>query len=69
MSNAQLSAHAIRGLCDDNFVLDDIDCLVASSSQPDQVMPNHAVMVHGELESAVRGGGYRRHLFVWHHCT
>lgn len=49
MSNAQLSAHAIRGLCDDNFVLDDIDCLVASSSQPDQVMPNHAVMVHGEL--------------------
>lgn len=49
MSNAQLSAHAVRGLCDDNFVLDDIDCLVASSSQPDQVMPNHAVMVHGEL--------------------
>ncbi len=49
MSNAQLSAQAIRGLCDDDFVLDDIDCLVASSSQPDQVMPNHAVMVHGEL--------------------
>ncbi len=49
MNNAQLSAQAIRGLCDDDFILDDIDCLVASSSQPDQVMPNHAVMVHGEL--------------------
>lgn len=49
MSNAQLSAQAIRGLCNDDFALNDIDCLVASSSQPDQVMPNHAVMVHGEL--------------------
>lgn len=49
MTNAQLSAEAIRGLCDDDFALTDVDCLVASSSQPDQVMPNHAVMVHGEL--------------------
>lgn len=48
-SNAQLSARAIRGLCDADAPLDSIDCLVASSSQPDQMMPNHAVMVHGEL--------------------
>ncbi len=48
-SNAQLSARAIRGLCDAAAPLSGIDCLVASSSQPDQVMPNHAVMVHGEL--------------------
>lgn len=48
-SNAQLSAEAIRGLCDESMPLERIDCLVASSSQPDQMMPNHAVMVHGEL--------------------
>ena len=49
MSNAQLSAEAIRGLAGEGFELDALDCLVASSSSPDQVMPNHAVMVHGEL--------------------
>ena len=49
MTNAQVSAEAIRGLAGDGFELDQLDCLVASSSSPDQVMPNHAVMVHGEL--------------------
>ncbi len=49
MSNAQLSAEAIRGLAGGGFELNELDCLVASSSSPDQVMPNHAVMVHGEL--------------------
>ncbi|MBZ9663713.1 beta-ketoacyl-ACP synthase III [Pseudomonas sp. LMG 31766] len=49
MSNAQLSAEAIRGLQGDGFELNQLDCLVASTSSPDQVMPGHAVMVHGEL--------------------
>ncbi|MGE8496656.1 MAG: beta-ketoacyl-ACP synthase III [Pseudomonas sp.] len=49
MSNAQLSAEAIRGLQGDGFDLSRLDCLVASTSSPDQVMPGHAVMVHGEL--------------------
>nr|WP_312231110.1 beta-ketoacyl-ACP synthase III [Pseudomonas sp.] len=49
MSNAQLSAAAIRGLAGDDFALDSLDCLVASTSSPDQLMPGHAVMVHGEL--------------------
>ncbi len=49
MSNAQLSAAAIRGLVGDDFALDSLDCLVASTSSPDQLMPGHAVMVHGEL--------------------
>lgn len=48
-TNAQLSAEAIRGLGDEAMPLEQVDCLVASSSQPDQSMPNHAVMVHGEL--------------------
>src|SRR5690606_19837219 len=29
----------------------ELECLVASTSSPDQTMPNHAVMVHGELGS------------------
>lgn len=49
MTNAQVSAQAIRGLAGEGFALEQLDCLVASSSSPDQVMPNHAVMVHGEL--------------------
>ncbi len=46
---AQLAAEAIRGLEDDELRLNKISCLVASSSNPDQIVPNHAVMVHGEL--------------------
>jgi len=49
MNNAQLSAEAIRGLAGEGFDLDELECLVASTSSPDQVMPGHAVMVHGEL--------------------
>ena len=44
MSNAQLTAEAIRGLN-----VDHADVLATGTSTPDQLMPNHAVMVHGEL--------------------
>lgn len=46
MSNAQLTAAAIRALGED---LGPVDCLAVGTSMPDQLMPNHAVMVHGEL--------------------
>ncbi|MGL4317763.1 MAG: beta-ketoacyl-ACP synthase III [Pseudomonas sp.] len=49
MNNAQISAAAVRGLAGAGFDLGELDCLVASTSSPDQVMPGHAVMVHGEL--------------------
>ena len=45
MSNAQLTAAAIRAMGD----IGRVDCLVTGTSLPDQLMPNHAVMVHGEL--------------------
>ena len=45
MSNAQLTAEAIRALGDVGAV----DCLATGTSLPDQLLPNHAVMVHGEL--------------------
>lgn len=50
-NNAQLTAAAVRGLVDDGFTLDDLDCLACGTSSPDQLLPNHAVMVHGELRS------------------
>lgn len=48
-NNAQLTAESIRALCDDGFTLNDIRCLVTGTSLPDQLIPNHAVMVHGEI--------------------
>ena len=48
-TNAQLTAEAVRGLARDDFAVTDIDCLVTGTSLPDQLMPNHGVMVHGEL--------------------
>ncbi|MET1081161.1 MAG: beta-ketoacyl-ACP synthase III [Pseudomonas sp.] len=53
LTNAQMSAEAIRGLEGPGFDLRRLECLVASSASPDQVMPNHAVMVHGELGNPV----------------
>jgi len=52
-SNASLTAAAIRQLAGDGFALDDIACLACGTSIPDQLMPNHAVMVHGELGTPV----------------
>lgn len=48
-TNAQLTAAAIHALRDDGATLDGIDCLACGTTLPDQIMPNHAVMVHGEL--------------------
>ena len=45
MSNAQLTAEAIRALGD----IGPVDCLATGTSLPDQLMPSHGVMVHGEL--------------------
>lgn len=44
-TNAQLTAAAVRALATSEA----IDCLVTGTSNPDQLMPNHGVMVHGEL--------------------
>lgn len=50
-TNASLAAEAVRGLFENEHDLASIDCLVASSSIPDQVIPNHGAMVHGELQN------------------
>jgi len=50
-TNAALAANAVKGLFNHEDELNNIDCLVASTSMADQIMPNHAVMVHGELKN------------------
>ena len=52
-NNARLTAEAVRRLRPgDDFSPRDIQCLSCGTSSPDQLMPGHAAMVHGEL-----GGG------------
>jgi len=46
-TNAELTAEAIKAL--GAPYAEELDCLVCGTSMPDQLMPNHAVMVHGEL--------------------
>lgn len=48
-NNARMTAEAVRGLVGEGFALSDIQVLACGTSSPDQLMPNHAVMVHGEL--------------------
>lgn len=50
-NNAELTAAAVRRLIGDGFDLKQMDCLACGTSSPDQILPNHAVMVHGELQS------------------
>jgi 3-oxoacyl-[acyl-carrier-protein] synthase III len=52
-TNAQLAAEAIKRLNPyQSFSVDQIESLCCGTSSPDQLMPGHASMVHGEL-----GGG------------
>jgi 3-oxoacyl-[acyl-carrier-protein] synthase III len=46
-TNAQITANAVRGLF--GQTPESLECLVCGTSFPDQLIPNHAVMVHGEL--------------------
>jgi 3-oxoacyl-[acyl-carrier-protein] synthase-3 len=49
-TNAKLTAKAIKALFkDDPELLRSTELLVCGTSSPDQLMPSHAVMVHGEL--------------------
>lgn len=48
-TNAEMAANAIRNLFDDRFGVNDIDLLSCGTASPEQVMPSHGVMVHGEL--------------------
>jgi len=50
-TNAGMTAKAIKGLVSEDFSLEDIDMISTGTGTPDQLLPSHAAMVHGELKS------------------
>lgn len=48
-SNAELTSRAIKKLENEDFKLNEIECLSCGTTSPDQLMPNHTLMVQGEL--------------------
>ncbi|MHB8110290.1 MAG: beta-ketoacyl-ACP synthase III [Syntrophorhabdaceae bacterium] len=51
-TNARLTAEAVRRLRPYNdFSLNDIECLACGTATPDQLIPGHGLMVHGELRT------------------
>jgi 3-oxoacyl-[acyl-carrier-protein] synthase-3 len=48
-TNAQLTKLAIEKLFDKDFGLKDVQIISCGTTSPDQLLPNHAAMVHGEL--------------------
>ncbi len=48
-SNAKMTALAIEKLMDSEFKQTDIELLACGTTSPDNLLPSHAVMVHGEL--------------------
>ena len=52
-TNAQLTAEAVRRLKPyAGFTPADIECLACGTSSPDQLLPGHGLMVHGELSGS-----------------
>ena len=48
-TNAQLTANAIKKLGENGLDLNSVEVLACGTTMPDQLMPNHALMVHGEV--------------------
>jgi 3-oxoacyl-[acyl-carrier-protein] synthase-3 len=50
-TNAELTANAVKQLFTKDDDMDSIGCLACGTTLADQLAPNHAVMVHGELKN------------------
>ena len=48
-SNAELAKEAVCRLFENGSIPDDLTLLTCGTSTPDQLLPSHASMVHGEL--------------------
>lgn len=48
-SNAQLAAAAVRALFDEKLPISQLQLLTTGTTSPEQILPSHASMVHGEL--------------------
>lgn len=51
-TSAQLAKEAIMNLCDEKFSANDIQLLACGTTTPDQLLPSHTSMVHGELKAS-----------------
>lgn len=52
-NNAQLTAEAVKSLFGNDFTPADMQLLACGTTSPDQLLPSHGSMVHGELGSPV----------------
>ncbi|AJA68339.1 beta-ketoacyl-ACP synthase III [Myroides odoratimimus] len=50
-NNSDLTFESIKGLCDNQFTLRDIEVLSCGTSTPDHLLPSHAAMVHGLMKT------------------
>jgi 3-oxoacyl-[acyl-carrier-protein] synthase-3 len=50
-TNAELAANAIKGLFDEKLPIEKLELLTAGTTSPEQILPSHAAMIHGELGS------------------
>ncbi|MGN7820388.1 beta-ketoacyl-ACP synthase III [Chitinophaga sp. 22536] len=48
-SNAEMTANAVSALFDEKFPISKLQLLACGTTSPDQLLPNHAAMVHGLL--------------------
>lgn len=48
-TNAQLAANAIRSLFDEKLPICQLEVITAGTTSPEQLLPSHAAMIHGEL--------------------
>ena len=48
-TNTQMAANAVKQLFDDKVSIDKLEVLTTGTSTPEQLIPSHAAMVHGEL--------------------
>lgn len=49
-TNAQMTAAAVKALFDEKYPLSNLQLLACGTTSPDQLLPNHAAMVHGLLQ-------------------
>lgn len=50
-TNAEMAAEAVRALFDRRFRPEDLQLLACGTASPDQIVPSHAAMVHGLLDT------------------
>jgi 3-oxoacyl-[acyl-carrier-protein] synthase-3 len=48
-SNAELAANAVKALFDEQVPISKLEILTAGTTSPEQLLPSHAIMTHGEL--------------------